>query len=140
MTNRLLSDWHLRIKLVDDTSALEIIPRNALSLLNCAASDIHYVAIAHNMKLNPTKFKEMFVNFLHNRNVLLNSIIIGNNVIEQVKCYKILGVILSNDLKWNSVDYIVKKAFLMVLRRADVCRARILNGTTYYVEYAVPMW
>ena len=67
MTNRLLSDWHLRIKLVDDTSALEIIPRNTLSLLNCAASDIHYVAIAHNMKLNPTKFKEMAVKKSKNR-------------------------------------------------------------------------
>ena len=101
MTNRLLSDWHLRIKFVDDTSALEIIPRNSISLLDCAASDIHNFIIAHNMKLNPTacKYKEMFVNFLHNYlNVLLNPIIIGNNVIEQVKCYKILGIILSNDL------------------------------------------
>ena len=45
----------------------------------------------------------MFVNFLHNSNVLPNSIITGNNVIEQVRRYKILGVILSNYLKWNSV-------------------------------------
>ena len=99
MTNRLLSDWHLRIKFVDDTSALEIMPRNSISLLDSAASDIHNFAIAHNMKLNPTacKCKEMFVNFLHNYlNILLNPIIIGNNVIEQVKCYKILGI--SNDL------------------------------------------
>ena len=41
----------------------------------------------------------MFVNFLHNYlNILLNPTIIGNNVIEQVKCYKILGIILSDDL------------------------------------------
>ena len=78
-------------------------PRNSISLLNCAASDIHNFAIAHNLKLNPTKCKEMFENFLHNSNVLPNSIITGNNVIEQVKCYKILGVILSNYLKWKSV-------------------------------------
>ena len=115
MTNRLLSDWHLCIRFVDDTSALEIIPRNSISFLDCAASDIHNFAIAHNMKLNPTtcKCKEMFVNFLHNYlNILLNPIIIGNNVIEQVKCYKILGIILSEDPQyWNShVDYIVKKA------------------------------
>ena len=31
----------------------------------------------------------MFVTFLHNSNVFLNPIIIGNNVVEQVKCYKI---------------------------------------------------
>ena len=38
-------------------------------------------------------------------------LIIGNIVIEQVKCYTILGVILSNNLQWNiHVYYIVKKA------------------------------
>jgi len=82
--------------------------------------------MAHNMKLNPTKCKEMFVNFLHNSNVLPNPIIIGNNVIEQDKRHKILGVILNNDLKWNShVDYIVEKSCkklysLRVLRRAGL--------------------
>ena len=45
----------------------------------------------------------MFVNFLHNSNVLLNPIIIRNNVIGQVKCYKISGVSLSNDLKWTGI-------------------------------------
>ena len=85
------------------------------------------------MNLNPVKCKEMFVNFVHNSNVLLNPIIIGYNVIEQVKSYKILGVILSNDLKWNShVDYIVKKTCkklysLRVLRRAGVSKASFLK-------------
>ena len=85
------------------------------------------------MKLNPVKCKEMFVNFVHNSNVLLNPIIIGNNVIEQVKSYKTLGVILSNDLKWNShADYIVKKTCkklysLRVLRRAGVSKASFLK-------------
>ena len=43
-----------------------------------------------------------------------------------IKCYKILGVILSDDLKWNShLDYIAEKACeklysLRVLRRAGV--------------------
>ena len=34
MSNQLLSDWRLRIKYVDDTNALETIPRNSPSLLN----------------------------------------------------------------------------------------------------------
>ena len=49
MTNNLLHDWHLRIKFVDDTSALEIIPRNAISLINTAVSDIHDFSIAHSI-------------------------------------------------------------------------------------------
>ncbi|CAB4008778.1 Hypothetical predicted protein [Paramuricea clavata] len=101
MTNSLLANWHLRTKFVDDTSAHEIIPRNSISLLNFAVSDIHEFANEHNMKLNPKKCKEMLINFLHNPNFLLRPIQIGNNIIERVTTYKSLGVILSSDLKWN---------------------------------------
>ena len=53
----------------------------------------------------------MHINFLCNSNCLINPIIIGGNVIKSVNTYKILGVIVDNDLKWNSrVDYIIKKA------------------------------
>jgi hypothetical protein len=34
MTNKLISDWHLRTKFVDDTAALEIIPRNSMDNLH----------------------------------------------------------------------------------------------------------
>ena len=44
----------------------------------------------------------MHINFLCNSNCLINSIIIGGNVIKSVNTYKILGVIMDNDLKWNS--------------------------------------
>ena len=66
MTNNLLRDWHLRIKFVDDTTALEILPRNGISLLNVAVNDIHKFSIEHNMKLNPKKCKEMLINFIQN--------------------------------------------------------------------------
>ena len=59
MTNNLLRDWHLRIKFVDDTMALEILPGSVISLLNIAVNDIHKFSIEHNMKLNPKKCKEM---------------------------------------------------------------------------------
>ncbi len=57
MTNGLIADWPLRIKFVDDTSALEILPRNLISLLNYVVTDIHEFASSHNMKLNPGKCK-----------------------------------------------------------------------------------
>jgi hypothetical protein len=41
MTNKLLWVWNLLAKFVDDTSVLEIIPRNSISVLNNAAADIH---------------------------------------------------------------------------------------------------
>ena len=65
ITNNLLRDWHLRIKFVYDTTALQILPRNSISLLNVAVNDIHKVSIEHNMKLNPKKCKEMLINFFY---------------------------------------------------------------------------
>ena len=63
------------------------------------------------MRLNPTKCKEMYINFLLNPNCPINPIIIGDTVIKRVNTYKILGVIIYNDMKWNShVDYIIGKA------------------------------
>ena len=75
---------------------------------------------------------------------------IGGNVINSVNTYKILGVIMHNDLKWNShVDYITKKACkklysLRVLRRARVSQSNMLRiylgSVRPVLEYAVPVW
>ena len=65
MTNILLRNWHLRIKFVDDTTALQILPRNGTSLLNHAVRDIHQFSAEHHIRLNPKKCKEMFFNFMH---------------------------------------------------------------------------
>ena len=49
MTNSLLVDWHFRTKFVDDTSAVEILPRNSISLLNMAVTSIYNFVVKHNM-------------------------------------------------------------------------------------------
>ena len=111
MTNSLLVDWHLRTKFVDDTSAVEILPRNSISLLNMAVTSIHNFAVTHNMKLNPGKCKEMVINFMKNSNVLFGPIVVGSTMIQRVKSYKLLGVFIDDGLKWSThVDYIYKKA------------------------------
>ena len=48
MTNNVLREWHLRIKVVDDTTVLEILPGNGISLLNVAVNDIHKTTTQHN--------------------------------------------------------------------------------------------
>ena len=55
---------HLRTKFVGDMLAVEILPRNSISLLNLAVTSIHNFAVTHNMKLNPGKCKEMVINFV----------------------------------------------------------------------------
>ena len=91
----------------------------------------------------------MHINFLRNSNCLINPIIIGGNVIKRANTYKILGVIMDNDLKWNChVDYIIKKACkklysLRILRRARVSQPNILriylSTVRPVLEYAVPV-
>ena len=41
MTNRLLRHWHLRTKFVNDTTAVEILPRNSISYINIEADNVH---------------------------------------------------------------------------------------------------
>ena len=91
----------MRTKYIDDTSALEIIPRNSISYLNTTVDKIHQFSINHDMKLNPLKCKKMVINFMHNVNFILRPLVIGSNVVERVNNCKLLGVQLSEDLKWN---------------------------------------
>ena len=58
MTNNLLADWHLRVKFVDDTSAIEKLPRNSISLLNSIVSDIHKFSMDHDLRLNLLNVKK----------------------------------------------------------------------------------
>ena len=140
----------MHIEFVDDTSAIEILPRNSISLLNSAASDNHQFAIDHNMNLNSSKGKEMLINFMRYSNFSLSTIIIGNKVIELVSTYKILGVHVDCYLKWNThVECICKKASkrlysLRVLKRAGLDEMFVLKVylTTIrpVLEYAIPVW
>ena len=73
-----------------------------------------------------------------------------NNIIEQVKNYKILGVIVNNELKWNNnVDFIVKKASKKLFSLRISCRPGVaqdhilkvyLSTVRPVIEYAVPVW
>lgn len=91
-------DSYLRIKFVDDTTALEILPRNGISLLNKAVNEIHKFSVKQNMRFNPKKCKKMLINFMQNDIFTTRSIVLGNNTVERVTTYKSLGII-SNDLK-----------------------------------------
>ena len=42
----------MRSKYVNDTTAFEIIPRNAISILDLVVREIHDYCIEHKMKLN----------------------------------------------------------------------------------------
>ena len=54
----------MRSKYVDDTTAIEIIPRNSISILDLVVREIHDYCIEHKMKLNKKKCKEMYIHFI----------------------------------------------------------------------------
>ena len=67
---------------------------------------------------------------------------IGNQIVERISSYKLLGVIINENLKWNfNVDYITAKASkklyaVRLLTRADVFR----SGVRSILEYAEQVW
>ena len=67
----------------------------------------------------------MTVDFLHHNSCVPRPIAVGGSDIEQVPTFKILGVLLSEDLTWAvHCDYIVKKANrrLYALRQLKKCK------------------
>ena len=150
MINKLLKNWHMRTKYVDDTTAFEIIPRNSVSVLDIVVREIHDYCIEHKMELNPKKCKEMYVDFMKNSITTLQPISIGNKEVERVRTYKLLGVIISDDLKWNAhAEYVIAKAAkrlyaLRLLKRAGVMPKDILKvylcNVRSVLEYAVQVW
>ena len=103
-----------------------------------------------NMRLNEKKCKDMVINFLKYQPTVITPIQLNGIVIERVSSYKLLGVIITNDLSWNEhCDSIHKKATkrLFVLRTLK----RVGLGTNdlvlvycsivrSIVEYASPVW
>ena len=150
MINKLLKNWHMRTKYVDDTTAFEIIPRNSISVLDIVVREIHDYCIEHKMKLNPKKCKEMYIDFMKNSITTLRPISIGNKEVERVRTYKLLGVIISDDLKWNAhAEYVIAKAAkrlyaLRLMKRAGVMPKDILKvylcNVRSVLEYAVQVW
>ena len=148
--NSLLKDWPGRIKFVNDTSALEIIPRYSQSLMPLVVNDISACASAHRMELNHKKCKQMVISFLKYKGSDENQIFVAGNPVEIVSSFKLLGVWISNDLSWNThVDMVLKKAnsrlyALPLLKKAGLLPADIVEIYVSFIrsriEYASPVW
>ena len=70
---------------------------------------------------------------MQNDNFTTKPIVLDNNTVERVTTYKLLGIIISNDLKWSEhIDYISKKASkclysLRILKKVGFNRDGILK-------------
>ena len=146
LVNNLLKNWHGRIKFADDTTAFEIIPSGILPMV---VDEISNFASVTCMQLNPKKCKEMS-SFLKHNHTCFAPIFISGFPVEVVSTFKLLDVMLSNDLTWRvHVDYVMKKAnsrlyALRKLRRAGLNKSDLVNVYCSLVrtcsEYASPSW
>ncbi|CAB3995721.1 RNA-directed DNA polymerase from mobile element jockey, partial [Paramuricea clavata] len=138
LINSLLKNWPSRIKFVDDTSALEIIPHFSSSLMPLVVNEISDYALERGMELNYKKCKQMLINFLKYK---------GSD--DENPIY-VAGVWISNDLSWNThVDMVLKKAnsrlyALRLLKKAGLQASDIVQIYISFIrsriEYASPVW
>ena len=97
-------------KFADDTTVSEVVPISGESLLQEAVNHISRWSHNNLFQLNPTKCKELVVCFKKTPSSC-DSIKIDGVRFEKVSSAKVLGVTISNDLKWNDhVDTITSKA------------------------------
>ena len=145
MINDLNVSNHLMWKYVDDSTISETIPREEISQIQSTVDEFCCKSKIEKFVLNERKCKEMRISFTKSEKDF--SLVIINNVpLEVVPHAKILGLNVSDNLKWNHhVNEIIKKSskrlyFLTQLKRSKV---GILELVEFYkscirslVEYA----
>ena len=94
---------------MDDTTLAECVEKNGNSSMQSRVDEFVTKSRANGFQLSESKCKELRISFTKSENPL--ELITSNNTnIEVVPPAKLLGVMISNDLKWNvHVEMIRKK-------------------------------
>ena len=108
-------------KYVDDITLAECVEKSGISSMQSRVDEFVTKFRADGFQLNESKCKEIRISFTKSKDPLEPiNIAINNTNIEVVPSAKLLGVMISNDLKWNvHVEMICKKvaALLYFLRQ-----------------------
>jgi hypothetical protein len=136
------------IKFVDDITAVEIVNHGAGSQMQTVLDQIAGWCSTNFMVINPKKSKEMLFGSLQNDQPAL--LAAGTSTIERVRSFKLLGVNISDNLRWDEhVNSICSKAgkrlhYLSLLKRSSVSDEELLHFFKSVVrpvlEYACPVW
>ena len=145
--NDLHSDEFLH-KYIDDLTISEIFNKDERSKMNNVLSEINQWSATNLLNINCNKTKEMLLCALNRANVDLLEL--NNVAIQSVSSFKLLGVNIDCNLKWNShIDSICSKAntrvyFIKHLKRSGVELEDLLHFYFSVVrpvlEYACPAW
>ena len=132
-----------------DERTCQIIPSED-NLLQLYLNDAENFMALNKMKMNPKKTKIIKFNKSRRYDFPPELFLSGNHILEVVPYIKLVGVIVSHDLKWKmNTDYICSKASqkLWILRRLkkfnlDEYKLRDVyeKEVRSILEYAVPVW
>ena len=130
MINDLLKDWESWWKYVDDTTLSETVIVNEESVLQCTLDGINLWCEENDMVLNTRKCKQILICFWKKK-PNFQQLTVNNYPVEHVNSAKLLGVMLSSDLKWNEhVAYIKKSSrrlyMLRLLKRANADKKTLI--------------
>ena len=126
-------------KYVDDTNIMRISSDPSSATLQNDADTAHTWSSQNDMIINATKTKELRIDFSKSRGPF-TQLYIGNSAIEVVSQSKILGVIISDDLKWNQhVEYITGKG-TQRLHLLVLCRRAGIPSNEMLLMYKTKIW
>ena len=101
-----VSDW----KYVDDLTFSEVVQDNISTESQSTLDKVNSWASSNDMRLNPSKRKELIINFSHAYE-LPPVLRIDGTPLDRVECHKVLGRTLQSNLKWNIfTEHIASKA------------------------------
>lgn len=140
---------------MDDTTISEIIdiknhiPGNTIGNAERNMTEVMNFTKQQKMELNLKKCKEMLIDLRRNKTAVPLTKI-GNNIIERVTSYKLLGLWIDNNMKWNTnTDKIIKKAAkrLFLLKVLKSYGASSSDMKVFYIavirptlEYGAQVW
>jgi hypothetical protein len=113
-------------KFVVDTTLDEIVRKNEESKVQTLIDDLTRQISENQFKLNETKCKELRIGFCKPR-AMFDPIIVNGEILEVVDSAKILGLSVSNNLKWNNhIDQIISKTRKrLYLRERELARKNL---------------
>ena len=137
------------IEFVDDSSIYEVVQHNIRSNLDQILCKADEWVERNNMELNGKKTKELRITFSNHNFDLGEQLLIANTPIKSVRKAKLLGLPISDNLKWNDHIWdICSKAgkrlyFLRILQRAGFDVPDLVKMYRCYfgpvLEYASPV-
>lgn len=121
-------------KYIDDTSAAAVIPKDCHSFIQNGVNQLEAWSVQNKLQLQVPKRKELLFQFRRVRSPF-HCIVLRSGIVQLVDHAKVLGLTISDDLKWSKhVATMIKKLnkckyFIIELKRASQRNSQLLQHT-----------